>query len=275
MTSLAVHDRLFGTTYVADHLPHWLEKLDTEFTDESGSIIGLRSQHTGLEVPFPVGEATFANYANCFAPERGRRLWAIARHEMGRAIVPGDDGRLRVSLPGKGLDAGGYTTGFTAAYAGILCAAREFGDDEIAEAAQRSLDLDCGLTTEGGVRRYMTGSNLSNVNAVMGQLMRTGDFRRSFAEGPPTSALRGPVLAEARYPDVLVARAFSRGDDLDLVLYPGNGAGKQTVRIERLKPGRDYIVQGQGTARRTATADGTLDLDVTLEGRTAIKILPA
>src|SRR5262249_54184495 len=105
MTSLAIHDRLFGTHYVARYLPTWLDKLDTEFTDASGTIIGLRSQLTGFEFPFPTGEAGYATFANCFAPERARRLWAIARKEIEPAIGPGGDGEPRITLPGRGLDA--------------------------------------------------------------------------------------------------------------------------------------------------------------------------
>lgn len=274
MTSLAVHDRLFGTQYVAKYLPVWLDRLDTEFTDASGSIIGLRSQHTGLEVPFPVGEAGYAHFANCFAPDRARRLWAIARKELEPVLTRDAEGRARISLPGKGIDAGNYSTGHTAAYSSLLTAAREFGDDEIAEAAQRSLDLDCGLSTDHGVRAYLKGSNLANVNAVMGRLIRTGDFRRSFVEGPPAHTLEGPVLSEARYPDVLVARAFSHGDDLELVLYPGREAGPQRIVISRLRPGGEYAVQGANGQRFTASGAGTAELSVMLDGRTPVGIAP-
>src|SRR5262249_32140465 len=130
MTSLAVHDRLFGTHYVARYLPTWLDKLDTEFTDASGTIIGLRSKLTGFEFPFPTGEGGYATFANCFAPERARRLWAIARKEIEPAIVPGADGKPRISLPGRGLDAGNYTLNHTAAFGSLMMSAREFGDEE-------------------------------------------------------------------------------------------------------------------------------------------------
>lgn len=275
MTSLAVHDRLFGTDHTGTYLPVWLEKLDTEFTDTSGSIIGLRSQHLGFEIPFPVGEAGYANFANCFAPERAKRLWAIARKEIEPALTRDAEGHTRISLPGKGLDAGNYRTGFTAIYSSILGAAREFGDGEIAAAAQRSLDLDCGLSEKGGVRRYLGGSNLANTNAVMGRLMRTGDFRRSFVGGPSEKTLKGPVLAKANYPDVLVARAYSKGDDLSLVLHPGNGNGQQTLGLAQLVPGRSYGVRGAAHTTLTADADGKAMLNVMLDGRTAIEITPS
>ena len=274
MTALAVHDRLFGTSYVARFLPTWLEKLDAEFTDAKGSIIGLRSQLTGFEFPFPTGEAGYANFAHCFAPERARRLWAIARKEIEPLLVRDDTGRLVMKMPGRGLDAGNYRFGHTGAYASIAMAAREFGDDDIADAALAGLDRDCGLATDGGVRRYLGGSNLTNANAVMAQLMSTGDFRRSFVEGPEASALEGPVLTEVRYPDVLVARARSTGEDLDLVLHPGAGVGVQTLTIERLVPGRTYAVTGAMASRASADAMGRLRLDVDLNGRTSVRLAP-
>lgn len=275
MSSLAVHDRLFGTDYVARYLPHWLEKLDAEFTDASGSIIGLRSQHTGIEFPFPVGEAGYAAFANIFAPERAQKLWAVARKEIEPAIVSLPDGSEEIRLPGKGLDPGNYRPGFTGAFGSFLTSAREFGDERIAAAAQNSLDRQCGLVLEGGVRSYTGGSNIANANAVMGRLMRTGDFRRSFVEGPSEAALNGPVLAEARYPDVLVARAYSHGDDLELALYPGAGGGLQTLRLARLQPGRSYQVSGAEGQSLTADEAGEAGLQVVMKGRTAISLRPA
>jgi len=274
MTALAVHDRLFGTDYVKQHLPRWLEMLDTEFTDASGTIIGLRSSLTGLAVPFPTGEVGYAWFANCFVPERARRLWAIAREELRPALTPDGEGGTRITLPGRGIDFGNYRPGFTAAYGSILMAAHEFGDDEIADAAQRSLDLDCGLTTDGGILRYARGSNLANAFALQGRLMRTNDFRRSFVEGPPDSVARGPVLADAHYPDVLVAKAFSRGDDLELVLHPGSGGGRHTIGLARLRPGGRYALRGAEETRFTADAGGAAALDVVLEGRTPIHVVP-
>jgi len=275
MTSLAVHDRLFGTNYVGRFLPTWLEKLDTEFTDDKGSIIGLRSKHLGVEVPFPVGEAGYSHFENCFAPERAQRLWAIARKEIEPLLTTGRDGLPRLKFPGKGFDVGNYSTGHVAAYAGVLAAAREFGDDDLAAAAQRGLDEDCSPDMTGGVRRYLTGSNLANTAAALGSIIRTGDYRRSFVEGPSERTLAGPLLAEARYPDVLVGRAYSDGDDLQLVLYPGNSEGRHTLGLSRLKPGQRYMVTGGEATEFVATGSGTATLDVMLRGRTAISVSPA
>jgi len=275
MVALSTHDRLFGTDYQKRILPTWLEKLDAEFTDRSGSIIGLRSQLTGIEFPFPVGEAGYANYANCFAPERARRLWAIARKELEGALTRDAEGQLRITLPGRGLDAGGYSRGFVGAYGGIMSAAREFGDEAIALAAERSLEQDCSPMRRDGALGYLDGSNLSNVNVAMARLMRTGDFRRSFVEGPPDATLNGPYLTDVGYPDVLVARAYSNGDDLDLVLHPGRSAGRHQLTVKRLQPGRTYDVTGASDATLVADTNGCAHLFVDIDGRTAVAVKPA
>jgi Linalool dehydratase/isomerase len=272
MASLAVQDAVTGTDNIVRYLPNWFAMLEQEFTDESGSIIGLRSQHTGMPIPFPTGEAGYAPFENCFAPDRAQKLWAIARREIAPAIHPDANGKLRISLPGKGLDTGNYKSGHTGSYAAILVAAREFGDDLIAEAAQNSLDSDCGLEIRDGVRRYTGGSNDTNSYAVLGQLIRTGDFRRSFTEGPSPAALAGPVLEHATYPAVLVAQAISDGNDLRLVLYPGSGAGMQNIGLGQLEPGRSYWVKGATVPTIVASQDGTARLDVLLDGRTEISL---
>jgi hypothetical protein len=281
MSALATHDRLYGTTYVADHLPRWLDMLETEFTDGKGSLVGLRSYWTGLAMPFYNGEAGFAFFANVFSTELARRLWAIGRKELGACLTTDGEGKARITLPREALsfidtiDAGNYRPGKLFAYAAILVSAREFGDDELADAALRSMEQDCG-PRDDGVARYAKGSNLANTWTVEGKLARTGDFRKSFAEGPPESVLRGPILADASYPAVLVAKAFSGGDDLDLVLHPGAAPGTQTITIERLRPGGSYELRRDGGASPLRADDrGAATLEVELRGRTPLRIVPS
>lgn len=275
MGALTVEDAVCGTDNVARYLPGWFLMTEQEFTDESGSIIGLRSQHTGLPVPFPVGEAGYAPFQNCFAPESAKELWAIARKEIAPAIHVGPDGKPRITLPGAGLDTGNYKPGHTTAFAAIMMGAAEFGDTAIVEAAKNSLDADCGREVKDGVLRYTKGSNDANVYAALAQLMRTGDFRRSFAEGPPKSCLTGPVLEEANYPDVLVARAFSDGTRLELVLHPGRENGEQQIGIARLQPGSRYQVTGATVREVTASAQGMATLTISLSGRTEVTLTAA
>jgi hypothetical protein len=275
MTSMAIYDRVFGTSYVPATLERWLHSLDTEFTDYSGSVIGLRSALTGIRFPFPAGEAGFAGFETCFAPERAQRMWAIARTELKSIIGPDQTGANRVNLRGRGFDFGNYKPGFGGAYAMIMDSAREFGDYEIADAAQRALDQDCGRTTDGGVLRYSKMSNLSNITAARARIHRRDDYRNTIMQGPPASALRGPIVAGAKYPDVLVARAFSDGDDLELVLYPGAADGVQDIRVERLRPGARYQMRNGTEHSFTADQGGAASLSVELHGRTPVHIVPS
>ena len=175
------------------------------------------------------------------------------------------------------FDFGNYKPGHGMSYSGIASAAREFGDSEIADAALRSLDQDCSPTSEGGVLRYTAMSNLGNAGAVIARVRRLNFWREAFLEGPPKSVFRGPLLTDASYPDVLVAKAFSDGDGLDLVLYPGGGPGVQTIGVGRLTPGRRYEVVGAagGIDSVTADGDGCASFDVDLKGRTEVVMRPA
>ena len=282
MNALKTHDALFKTKLVDDALPEWMHMLETEFIDTKGSIVGLRSYWTGIEMPFYTGEAGFAFFANVFSPEFGRRLWAIGRKELAFCMTPDKDGNMRLTIPAELLafidtiDAGNYRKGSLFAYAAVLVCAREFGDTELADAALRSMQQDCAPEIEnGGAERYTKGSTLANLWAAEGILMGTGDFRNSFTKGPPESVFKGPILNDARYPEVLVAKAFSRGDDLELVLYPGAGEGAQKIGIERLKPGASYAIKGSNEGSFQADGSGKASLTVTLRGRTPVHIVPA
>jgi hypothetical protein len=280
LSGVAAHDAAFGTKNAEKVYPRWREKLRTEFTDLKGSIVGLRSKWTGLEMPFYNGEAGFAFFANVFSPPFARRLWAVGRKELGFCLAKDAAGKARLTLPTELLpfldkiDPGHYKPGVLFAYVAVIICAREFGDDELADAALRSMEQDCGRTLENGVLSYRKGSCLANVWAVEARLMRTGDFRNTFVKGPPKTALGGPILTGVRYPDVLVAKAFSRGQDLELVVYNGGAAGPQDLKIERLRPLASYTVTGAGVSTITADATGSASLAVRLDGRTAVRIDP-
>lgn len=281
MGSLASYDAVFGTNHVQSWLPQWMEKLESEFVDGKGSIIGLRSYWTGLEIPFYAGEAGFAFFANVFSPALARRLWAVGRKELAFCLAEDADGKPRITIPRAAMsfldtiDPGHYKPGKLFAYAAIAMCGREFGDDDLAEAALRSMDQDCGRTDEGGVVSYREASCLANVWGVEAKLMRTGDFRNSFTKAPPASAQSGPQLAEASYPEVLVAKATSTGADLDLVLYPGRGATRQKLGLARLAPGAAYKVAGRPDLDFRADDAGRATMEVEIAGRTALAIKPA
>jgi len=67
LASLAVNDRLFGAGDVPEIRDRWLASLDAEFTDESGSIVGLRSSLTGCASPSR-RRADVRPFMDAFAP---------------------------------------------------------------------------------------------------------------------------------------------------------------------------------------------------------------
>ena len=281
MGALASHDAVFGTRYLPEILPRWQQRLDTEFTDGKGSLVPLRSLWTGFGIPFYAGEAGFAFFANVFSPDLGARLWAVARRELGYCIAPDADGEPRLSIPPSALtrletiDPGNYRRGALFGYAAVAMSAREFGDDALADAAIRAMDQDCGRVVEGGVARYTGGSGWANVWAVNARLMRTGDFRRSFVDGPAAGALEGPLLDEAPYPAVLVAEARSSGRDLKLVLCPGHGPCEANLGFARLCPGQRYrSATESGSLEFVADSSGKSTLRLRLAGRMVLHFLP-
>jgi hypothetical protein len=280
MSALASHDRLFGTHYSATILPRWLDSLRAEFTDAKGTIVGLRSYLTGHELPLFAGEAGIAHFANIFSPALGRRLWAVGRKELSFCLASDGAGGQRLSFPPGALsffdtiDVGNYRRGMLFAYAAVAMASREFGDNELAEAAIRSMEMDCGMSIDNGVLHYTRGSGLATLWALEARIMRTGDYHNSFVQGPPASVFSGPLLGTASYPEVLVAKAFSQGEDLELVLYPGVRDGAQTLGFERLRAGQRYAVEGIEGASVTADGEGRASLSVTLAGRTALRLVP-
>ena len=272
LRSLAVYDRIFGSHHLDDIKQPFLDSLDREFTTLSGSVIALRSSLTGFTAPFPGGDAGAVQAMNLLSPERARRYWAMARNDM-RPLIREEEGIRKFKLPGKGLDFGNYGRGFTMIYGGLLMPAREIGDAEFSEALLNSLNLDCGRRIDDGVLSY-AGSNLANSTAFLGRLTQVDGRREALMVGPPAASLCGPVLTGANFPEVLVAKARSHGDDLDLVLYPGKGPGPHTIKLERLKPGRAYAIGSDGASRFTADANGVASLTVRLDGRTALTIQP-
>lgn len=273
-TSLVMYDQIYGSNHAERLIEPFLHGLDTEFTDAKGTPIGLRSTITGLELPFPSNELVFASFTNSFSTDRAWQMWALARTELGTLLQKNHNGEDILRLQ-AGIDFGNYRRGSVGSYGHVIATAREFGDEAFAKAAELGLLEAGGLEVRGGVRRYTRGSNLANIGVVHASFRGRDDYRKLVTEGPAKSALTGPILTEANYPKVLVAKAFSDGSGLELVLYPGEIDGAQSIRVERLQAQRNYRIEGGGEIRvLQSNADGVLDVEVNLSGRTAIHFVP-
>lgn len=272
MKALALYDRLFGTTHFKDIYPQFIKQLDAEFTQADGSVIALRSNLTGFAVPFPFADDGRALYFNPINHQRAKEAWALARAEM----FYREDGVLKIKLEGKGVDMGNYSQGQQANIQNLLSAAKEFGDAEAATTAEQLLEEMYPPKFENGTAIY-PGSCSTNTTLARAFMFGANDYLNSVLKGPAESALKGPILTGIKYPEVLVAKAFSHsGADLELVLYPGDGNRDVTFVIERLQANASYdcVIAGQ-SAQHQADADGRLQLSASLDGRCAVTLTPA
>jgi len=266
-------DRVFNTNHAPDLLRGLKPLHMSEMMGLDGSAHAGRMTALGIRIPVYTCNHVTAMWgwmASPFFPDLSKRTWAASREECVSFDAQGN-----ITLAAEAydrMDTGNYKKSEAGLYAQFLMLAREQGDEQVAQAILRRLDQDFGRVETDGAVSYAKASNVNNATIIMGRLARQADMRNMVLNGPPATALAGPVLAEAAYPDVLVAKAYSHdGKSLELVLYPGRAEGKQTLHLARLIPGGRYSAGGETI---TADADGKASFECLLSGRTAVTITP-
>ncbi|MFE3105608.1 linalool dehydratase/isomerase domain-containing protein [Nocardia tengchongensis] len=274
LNTLLTHDRLHGTAMTADVIDRLHRGYESEFLRPDGRIIGVRSARLGASWNFWAGPAiqlTTALWLHAGLPEYAQRAWWLVRDQEIRA--DGD----RVGFPLRAssrVDPGNYRLGGAYGQVMIASAAREMGDEEVARTALAGIEEFGDPVSANGVRYYAGLSGLGNMYALQFRFNRASGLRDQIAFGAPPHWRTGPVLADAAYPEVQVARAVTDGHALELVLRPGNGLCRTTVRIARLEPGRAYRVAGGREAEFTASLTGDALIDIDLGGRHEVHIAP-
>lgn len=248
---------------------------ESEFLRPDGRIVGVRSSHLGLSWNFwasPSVQLATTYWMHPGMPDLAHRTWWLIRDGWLRVA----DGR--VSTPRSvvsRLDPGSYRLGSdTFTLAVTTMAAREIGDEETAQAAERTL-AERPVEQQHGAERVAGASGLANSYLNLGRFGRRSGLRDLVAFGPPAPWRDGPVLEEAAYPDVLVAKAVSDGAALDLVLVPGEGPVRSRLTIGQLRPGTRYAVAGARVAEVTADHEGRAAVEVDLDARREVRVAPA
>lgn len=161
---------------------------------------------------------------------------------MAQAPTQGRDGRrrrlIRLDTPRwDTLDFGNYRprAGAPFTLAALLAAAREVGDDEAADALERTLEHRNAFEERHGARRLAGVSTWANAFYGFARHVRPG-LTRDLVHGDAATSASGPVFAEAAYPAVLVAKAVTDGTSLEFVLRPRDRSGRTTLGVERLRP---------------------------------------
>lgn len=271
------YDRVNGTNFAASVHGDFLRAFEEEFLLSDGNPKAVVSTLTGygslsrtsaqVELAFLLAMAKFVNAIH---PGYARRWYALVRAEFLELI----DGEL--SLKGvkweECFDTGNYLKNPGFILGGIALAAREHGDDEMAEAALRKADQLLKRVENPSVYAFEGTSAAANLNIATARWSRKGDWQDLINAGPDRRALGGPILTDCEYPRVLVAKAVSDGSGLDLVLYNGEAEGIETIKIERLTPGTRYLVTGAIQSECDSDSAGVATLDVLLNGRTPVTL---
>jgi hypothetical protein len=155
-------------------------------------------------------------------------------------------------------------------------AAKEKGDQDLANHLAASVTAATGpLLSDGCGGTYAANnSTLNNAALANARFNGTNMFVNTLLHGPPEYTFQGPLLADAPYPEVVVAKAWSSGEDLDLVLWDGDGKGTFYLRIERLNPGARYRWEEGVGGEFVADEKGVAVVGVWVEGRTPVHIKP-
>lgn len=276
LNTMLMHDRLHGTELAAEVVDRLRRAYDEEFLRPDGRIVGVRSQKLGVSWNLWAGPAiqlTTAFWLHAGLPDIAHRTWWIVRDQEIQRF--GDRVGFAPAVSSR-LDAGNYTLGNDAyGQMMIAMAAREMGDDDTASRARARLEESGEPVEAHGVRRYGGLSTLANLYALQSRFNRPNGLRDFVTRGAPEAWRTGPVLAEAAYPDVLVARAVSDGRALDLTLRPGAEPCRTTLRLERLEPYAGYTVQGGISDSLLASPTGTATVTVDLGDRHEVRIVPS
>lgn len=188
-----------------------------------------------------------------------------------------ENGRIKLTgLTGADkMDPGNYKAGLGSIHSVFANAAAEFGDYKVRDDCIEKLDTEIHPVVETATGSFRNGGLSTNAQGMLLRARLAGyqDWTQMMTVGPAPSATTGPLLSACRFPDVLVAKAFSHdGEGLDLVLYNGNAAGTFSLGFERLVPGKVYL--GQDGEKFVADGGGRATIEVKIDDRTQIIITP-
>ncbi|KAK5457177.1 hypothetical protein LTS15_004958 [Exophiala xenobiotica] len=213
MAGLIISSRLLGNDYADRIKPRFECALEDEMTEPDGRILPIRSELTGLTIPGLSGtlsDCINAMNLTAYLPHIGSRVWAIIRREH---IYYNKKGRLNVKdLRGADkMDPGNYKGGVGAPRAFIAGCAAGCGDEKVRVDALEELDTEyCPVeATESGALHNKGLSDTRPVVALMARLMRHQDLANATLHGPEPAPMNGPLLADCKFPEVLVAKAYS------------------------------------------------------------------
>jgi len=274
INTLAMSDRLHGTRFIDSVGENFRRRLHEEFITPDGRVTAIRSARLGITIPAltsTMADCGLSSMLHAFDSDLAQRCWAIVRREFIDTSGPEPDIVLR---GWDAIDTGNYNKTHLGAFAPVMWAAAEMGDTELYDILAASLDRQLPPTEAYGTRWYDGLSTNMNAMLVLARFNPPGGHRALIADGPGERVLHGPVLEAVNYPQVLVASTRTDGNDLRLVLRPGERPARAGLGVERLVPDRRYQLRGALEDELTADSRGRLTIPVELTGRSEISLAP-
>ena len=239
--------------------------LAEEFMTSNGRLVSCRSSYTGLALPGIGGvtmQALPCLFFNSVLPELASQQWFTVRDRLLR-----DRGRA----PFWFVDTGNYAMSRASNYAATAAAAAEMGDSEITERTLEFLNTDHPMCVDHGVG-YRDGVSIwAHATEFFARTNSANGFRALVSDQGP-GIDRTPCFKDARYPDLLFARATYQKDALEAVIYPGAHGGFHELKLSNLKPRRSYQLDGRTTGQFYSDGIGEAKINVELNGRTEVRI---
>lgn len=271
--SFRIHDRMLGTRYWDGIADGFTRSIDEEFHRPDGTALSFKSTRTGYgngAMPLTSVET------RPLVPNLADRGWALMRAGIWTRDDDGDiSGTVFKHMP-QGFDYGNAGDGKEIQYGGVIQAAIEAGDHDLAKKAWEELLQATPPTVQDGVMTFPGASLQAHTMIARGLFNRKGGWLDLIERGLPEAWSTGPLLDHVAYDEAMVARAETDGIDLTFVLHPAHGVVTTEVRFARLQPGKAYTVAGAGTPQTvTADADGAAAAALPVRGRTEVVVRPA
>jgi hypothetical protein len=268
-----VHDRMLGTSYWDDIRNGFTRTVDEELHRVDGTAQMFKSTRIGYgngKSPAPSVEL------RPLIPNLADRGWALMRAGVWKTDDSGEPvGTIFKDMP-NGFDYGNAGRSKVVQYGSVIEAAREAGDEDRARAAWNELIATTPPDRTATALSFPDASLMAHAAVGRGAFTRKGAWLDLIERGLRPEWVTGPILDDVPFNEAMVARAETDGTNLDVVVYPVDNITSTTVRIARLNPGADYVVDTNGRSH-TVNADsaGIASTQITLEGRTAITVRPA
>ena len=278
LNSLLLNDRLNGRNDLTQIEAAYRHNLRQEFTYANGRFIPLRSMIWGFNLPrtsLAVNDGLAAYLHHPSLPDFAETSWEMMRYQN---FTPQEKYPFQLPKIGR-VDIGNYRRSRIGPYAAILMAAREMGDNEVFDAVYNSIEQKAIKHVEEEELIYRNTSNFTHFMLAVAKFGRPAAFHDLLRIGMPKVWQQGPMLAQVPYPQVLVYRAVSDGQALELGLqaqHPQPGMHTCFLTLERLLPNRKYRIQGTHQEENlfTASTNGSAQLQLKLHGRHSLLISP-